>query len=77
METPRTITMCPYSWNHPKRKDSLSDWRDGTKALRDGKALDLAMSTPSTLLHELCHMTTALGKLTEACLFPARVICQS
>ncbi|KAK9424885.1 hypothetical protein SUNI508_13338 [Seiridium unicorne] len=64
MYSPLTITMCPLSWNDAKRKDSLSDWRTGVKTIADGTALKAALSVPSTVLHELCHMTTT-GVITD------------
>lgn len=66
MYAPLSITMCPLSWDDPKRKDSLSDCRTGVKTIKGGTSLKAAMSVPSTLLHELYHMTTLKDKSTKA-----------
>ncbi|CAG8960672.1 hypothetical protein HYFRA_00013440 [Hymenoscyphus fraxineus] len=56
-----SITLCPRTW---KDKTSLSDWRTGVRVINTGTALKQAQSIPSTLLHELCHLTSG-GTITD------------
>ncbi|OJJ66436.1 hypothetical protein ASPBRDRAFT_201060 [Aspergillus brasiliensis CBS 101740] len=55
---PKSITICPAAWTWKRRKDSLKPWRDGTRAMRDGRPFYNAYSLPATFLHELIHLTS-------------------
>ncbi|KAL4946998.1 hypothetical protein BDW69DRAFT_204885 [Aspergillus filifer] len=60
----QSITMCPYSFSYPRRKDSLKPWRSGEKEVASGQKLTVTMSTPGTVLHELMHLTSD-GDITD------------
>ncbi|KAJ5791819.1 uncharacterized protein N7518_008830 [Penicillium psychrosexuale] len=53
-----TITMCPYIFAQPKRKDSLSAWRSKEKIIADNTPLRAAGSVPGTMMHEIAHLVT-------------------
>ncbi|KAJ5105590.1 hypothetical protein NUU61_002937 [Penicillium alfredii] len=53
-----SITICPYSRNMPKKKESLSAWHSGDVKVKDNAPLVAALSIPGTFLHELTHLLT-------------------
>ncbi|KAJ5699217.1 hypothetical protein N7536_002230 [Penicillium majusculum] len=58
-----TITMCPYIFAQPKRKDSLSAWRSKEKIIADNTPLRAAGSVSGTMMHEIAHLVTKHGLL--------------